>query len=79
MRIYDDPEYPDFSKNLSKRIREARQKKGWTQEYLGLEAGVCSKFVANIESGKKTCRVYALYKIAKTLDVSMDWLVGMDK
>ncbi|MBI5410295.1 MAG: helix-turn-helix transcriptional regulator [Nitrospirae bacterium] len=55
--------------NLGKRIRRFRKLKGLTLEDLGEKAGVCCKYVGEIERGIKTPTVTVLQKVASALDV----------
>ena len=43
----------DINKRIGLRVRQYREKKGWTQEQLGLEAGLHRAYVGQIERGEK--------------------------
>lgn len=61
---------------LGDRVREARNRKLWTQRDLAQAAGLTPVTVSRIETGKHNRRPYreSLEAIAKALDVSPTWL-----
>lgn len=62
--------------DLATRLREARLKKGMTARALSKSAGLASAHVALIESRRRTTVAGdTLDKLARVLDVSIDWLV----
>lgn len=65
-----------LSKQIGKRIKLFRAKKGWTQEELAFEADLHRAYVGQIERGEKIIGVKNLQKIAKTLNVKMSKLLG---
>ena len=66
----------DINKDVGKRIRLFRGKKGWTQEELAFEADLHRAYVGQIERGEKNIGVQNLEKIAKVLNVKMSKLLG---
>lgn len=62
--------------NLGSRIRQLRKLKGLTLEDLGEKAGVCYKYVGEIERGMKTPTVTVLQKIASALDINAGTLLS---
>lgn len=52
-------------------IRKYREKKGWTQEQLALEADLHRAYIGQIERGEKSIGLKNLYKIAKVLNISV--------
>ncbi len=53
---------------LGKQIAELRGEKGWTQEQLANEAGLCGKkLICKIENGQGNPRLHTLCKIATAL------------
>jgi transcriptional regulator with XRE-family HTH domain len=67
----------------SRRMKEARLKKGINQKELAYLVGVSPGSISAYEKaddapGSKTPPVDVAYKIANALDVSMDWLCGKD-
>ena len=60
---------------LSKRIREARRAKGFTQEELAEKAGISVVYVSEIERNLKTPSIEVFSHIALALEVSADYLL----
>lgn len=56
-------------RKVGRRIRELRQKKGWSQEELAEEAGLHRTYIGQVERGEKSIGVENLFKIAKALGV----------
>lgn len=61
---------------VGKKIREVRKKSGFTQSILAEKAGLSVVYISQIERAKKQVSLNALYNISRTLDVSLDVLVG---
>jgi len=60
---------------LAKKIRELRQKKGYSQERLAREAAISYNTVVKLESGEsKHPTIQTMAGIAKALTVSLDVL-----
>lgn len=58
---------------LAKKIRELRQKKGYSQERLAREAAISYNTVVKLESGEsKHPTIQTMAGIAKALGVSLD-------
>lgn len=67
-------------KEAGKRIWEIRRRQGYTRNQLADKAEISSKFLYEIERGKKGFSVDVLYNIAEVLDVKCDYiLTGEDK
>lgn len=56
------------------RIREARLKKGWTQEALGALIGFKQSYICKLEQGKKDPGFHKVLLLIRMLDVSLAWL-----
>lgn len=65
----------DFNKEVGLRIAMLRERFGLSREVLSGLAGISSKFLYEIECGKKGMSAYTLYNIANALDVSTDYLL----
>jgi len=65
----------DYNK-LSLRIKEARHRKGITQEKLALETGLSANFIGRIESKNSKVSLSSLVKICICLDTTMDYLLS---
>lgn len=66
-------------KGVGERIMIARTMRGYTREYLAELAGISSKFLYEIECGKKGFTVKVFYDLCTALDVDSDYiLTGKD-
>ena len=63
-------------KKLALRIKEARHRKGITQEKLALETGLSANFIGRIESSNSRVSLASLVKICICLDTTMDYLLS---
>ena len=70
-----DEEAPD----LGRRLRQTREARGLGQRELARRAGVTVSAVSEIESGvRPSPGVQILLRLARVLDVSADYLLGLD-
>ena len=60
---------------VGERIRELREIQGYTREALAEKADITSKFLYEIEVGKKGFSAETLCKMAKALTVSCDYIM----
>ncbi len=68
-----------MNKTLGDRIKEEREKKNLTQAQLGKLTNTSTGFLCDVENGKRGIEVNRLARIAKTLNVSIDYLFsGVD-
>ena len=61
--------------NIGQRITQRRIKLGLSREQLADILGITSRFLFDIEAGKKGMSFETFIKIRRTLDVSADWLL----
>jgi len=61
---------------IGQRIREARQRKGWTQAELGWRSGLRESVICGYERGYHTPSLRHISRIADALGVSVDYLLG---
>ncbi|MEX2398637.1 MAG: helix-turn-helix transcriptional regulator [Candidatus Saccharimonadales bacterium] len=59
---------------LGKRIVEARNARGMSQEKLAADSGIDRSHMGFIEQGRRKPTLSTLYKIAKSLDISLERL-----
>lgn len=52
------------------RIREVRERRGWSQETLAAEAGLDRSYMSGVERGVRNLSVLKLASIARALDVN---------
>ena len=62
-------------KALGERIRHSRERKNWTQEQLAERCELSAAHVGHIERGTRIPSLDALFKIATSLDVTIDYLI----
>lgn len=60
---------------VGKRIRELREVQNYTRDVFAEKIGISSKFLYEIETGKKGFSAKTLSKISKELSVSSDYLL----
>lgn len=65
----------DFNSVVGGRIKEKRLEIGFTRENLARKSRISDKFLYDIEVGNKGMSAETLYKVAKALGVSTDWLL----
>lgn len=65
-----------FYVNAGKRIQKLRSDKNLTREEVAKNAKISAKFLYEIESGYKGFNAITLYRVAKALDISCDYILG---
>ncbi len=63
-------------KLIGERIREARKKRGWSQERLSEAIDVTTVYISRVERGGSGINLKRLAQISKALDTSLEYLVG---
>jgi transcriptional regulator with XRE-family HTH domain len=63
---------------IAKRIREARERNGWTQAQVAEWTGLTPSNVSHFESGQRAPSALGLARIARGLRVSADWILGLE-
>ncbi len=58
------------------RVREQRERLGWSMAKLGEKAGVSSGYVSDIEHGKVSPSLEKATVIASTLNITVGWLLN---
>ncbi|MDE6851649.1 MAG: helix-turn-helix domain-containing protein [Lachnospiraceae bacterium] len=71
-----DPNSKVFYQAVGMRIRSLRQKKRYTAEELAEMAGISAKYLYQIEYGNVGFSTEILYKIARSLEVTTDFLLS---
>jgi transcriptional regulator with XRE-family HTH domain len=66
---------PHVLGNLGKRVREARTKRGMSQEVLAALAGLNRNYVNQVECGRRNVSILNLLKLADALGVDVTTLV----
>lgn len=57
------------------RIQKMRVKRGYTRDTVAELSGISTKFLYEIETGKKGFSASVLFRISKVLDVNCDYLL----
>jgi transcriptional regulator with XRE-family HTH domain len=68
----------DFNVDVGSRVKEKRLALKLTRDKLAHNASISNKFLYDIELGKKGMSAETLYKLAQALEVSADWLLGVE-
>lgn len=63
------------NKEIGERIRKLRELQKYTREGLAEKINISSKFLYEIETGKKGFSAKTLYKISNELSVSSDYIM----
>lgn len=66
-----------YQKRFSARLQQARRNAKKTQQQVGDEIGLSQSGFALYERGKREPSITSLIRLAKTLNVSTDWLIGV--
>ncbi len=62
--------------DIMKRLRELREKKGYTLEQVATELGLRNQYVSNYELGKRNPDYETLKKFADFYNVTTDYILG---
>lgn len=62
-------------KNIGRRIRHYRKRRGYTQEQLGFSINTSGAYISNIERGVKKPSLDNLASIAEILDVTVNDII----
>lgn len=65
----------DLSAAIAVRLRELRMAKGWSQERLAIEAGLCKDAVSRIERGERMARLDTLERLGAAFGLPLPKLV----
>ena len=68
-----------FREEFGNRLRVARRRKSYTQEAVAEKLGITKAAYCNYELGNREMPNYFIYKIADILNVSSDYLLGIEK
>lgn len=66
---------PNSVEEFGRRLREAREEKGWTQEELADRADLTSVQISRVERGVREVRLTTLLKLVAALGVKPDQLM----
>ena len=63
---------------LPERLRDARMGLGYTQVDLAKSCGMHGCDISQYENGRKQPTLHSLCRLAVALNVTTDWLLGLD-
>ncbi|OIK21123.1 helix-turn-helix domain-containing protein [Bacillus amyloliquefaciens] len=61
--------------DLGKRIRDLRERKGYSQEILGFKAGLHRNYISKLELAQKNPTYTTLIKLSIALEVNIEELI----
>lgn len=61
--------------SFGEKLKQARKKLGWSQDDLGQKVGIHGRHVGKYENGRAMPNAETIIRIAKTLNVSIDYLL----
>lgn len=64
-----------MNQEVGERIRELREAHCYSREWFAELVNISSKFLYDLETGRKGCSAEVIYRIAKTLSVSVEYLM----
>ena len=64
--------------NLAIKLRELRKEKGFTQTELAKLTGLATSCISMIEIGQREASAHTIFQLAKALNVSSDYLLGLE-
>ncbi len=62
-------------KIIGQRIKEARKRKGWSQERLSEQIDVTTVFISRVERGATQVNLRRLAQISRVLNTSLEYLI----
>jgi transcriptional regulator with XRE-family HTH domain len=65
----------DILVRLGRRLRELRNKRGWTQAYLAEISGLERSHISELENGRREAGLKALEMLATSFDLSVSELL----
>jgi len=60
-----------IQRELGKRIRKLRTRKGWSQEEFAAISGLHRTYVGAVERGEKNLTISTIHTLAKTLETTI--------
>ena len=73
-----DADTAAFIAMVGDRVRMARNRKGISRRALSELSGVSQRYLAQLEGGDGNVSIALLRKIARSLDLEIEWLVGRE-
>ena len=70
---------PEVEKMKAERLKQALKKKGWSQKDLSKETGISEASISLYMHADCNATVNTIMKICRALDISTDYLLGIEK
>jgi Zn-dependent peptidase ImmA (M78 family)/transcriptional regulator with XRE-family HTH domain len=67
----------DMLKHIGQRLREARQRAGWTQEQAAVSLGIAREYLSLLETGKRNPPLRLLARLADLYGCPVSWFYGV--
>lgn len=64
---------------IKDRLKQALEEQKLTQRSLAQKAGITESAISRYVIGRRKANEYSIIKICKALNVSADWLLGLDE
>lgn len=71
----DSSKQEQFYSLIGRRLRNARERAGLTQEETARLAGLDRAYLSQIETGRRRLSLYLAYRLSQTLGVTLDRLI----
>lgn len=68
----------DIKVRFGIRLRQLRQRKGWSQDQLARKAGLNSSYIGRIERAERNITLEVVEKLAEALDIPVKSLFEFD-
>jgi transcriptional regulator with XRE-family HTH domain len=65
----------DIKKTFGKRVKHLRTGKGWSQEYLALNADLDRTYIPSIEKGERNVSIEVIQKLSKAFEIKISELL----
>ena len=62
---------------IGQRLKEIREEREYTQEYLGMKIGKCKRTISSYENNASKPKLDDFVVICETLNISSDYLLGL--
>jgi len=62
-------------RQFGNKVKQLREKKGWSQEELARRAGLHRTYIGSIERSERNISLINIEKIAKALEVKIEFLI----
>lgn len=65
----------EFRRKLGARVRQLRERKGWSQETFAHETGMARSFTSALELGKKDIRLSTMFRLCEIFGLNLRQLL----